>query len=60
MKVVLEQTPTELFPWLLGGRIAGVENNTANSEKIALVYFLRLASDAKLKFAMISAATISV
>ena len=36
----------------------------ANLEKIALVkfffFFLRLASDAKLKFAMISAATLSV
>ena len=36
---------------------------TINSENIAIVYFLRflrLASDAKLKFAMISAATFSV
>ena len=34
-------------------------SSTVNSEKIALS-FLRLASDAKLKFAMISAATLSV
>ena len=37
--------------------------STVNSEKIALVYFLRflrLASDAKWKFDMISAATLSV
>ena len=37
--------------------------DTVNSEKIALVKFLcflRLASDAKLKFAMISAAALSV
>ena len=33
---------------------------TVNSEKIALVEFLRLSSDAKLKFPMISAATLSV
>ena len=38
-------------------------NTTVNSEKIALVYslrFLQLDSDAKLKFAMINAATLIV
>ena len=36
------------------------ERTTVNSEKIALVKFLRSASDAKLKFVTISAATLSV
>ena len=39
-----------------------IRPTTVNSEKIALVYFLRfkrLASDAKLKFAMFSAAILS-